>query len=351
MIGKDRRVAEPASNALLAEYRIHLRVSLGLSPLTVKAYATDLEIFWGFLESKKGRKPASVRPACQTGRPDQDQNEAALNPHDGSQTLLKAMPDDVREFLSHLSGHGISARSRSRKLSALRGFYKWLLLDKRISSDPTEYVEAKSKEKNLPRFLAEPEVTELIGLATPVAATPVARAMELRDLALVEVLYAAGLRAAESVALRVADIDLDLGRLLVRGKGDKERIVPIGRSAVATLRLYLAEGRPVLEKGARSRVLRRQAFLSRTGGPLLRQQVWRIVHGLNAKTSPHMLRHSCATHMVEHGADLRSVQTLLGHADISTTQVYTHIGRTYAMEVYRQHHPRAIRKPNRGDPS
>ncbi|HEX3968889.1 MAG TPA: tyrosine-type recombinase/integrase, partial [Edaphobacter sp.] len=171
-----------------------------------------------------------------------------------------------------------------------------------------------------------------------------ADSLALRDHAILELLYAGGLRVGEICALRVEDVHLDQGRAQVRGKGDKERIVPLGRSAVEALEKYLAIGRPGLVRGR----LERAMFLSVRGNALTRQWVWEMVRGATglggSKASPHMLRHSCATHMVEHGADLRSVQTLLGHADIATTQVYTHVALGHLKRVHREHHPRGRRR-------
>ena len=167
---------------------------------------------------------------------------------------------------------------------------------------------------------------------------PQADAIALRDRAILEMLYAAGLRVSELTGLNVADLSLDAGRALVRGKGDKERIVPLGRASIAAIELYLKSGRPALEKQASSRL-----FLSSRGQPLSRGWVWHLVKHSNHAASPHMLRHSCATHMVERGADLRTVQTLLGHANIATTQVYTHLALGRLKAVHRQHHPRAKR--------
>ncbi len=183
------------------------------------------------------------------------------------------------------------------------------------------------------------------------ASHPQAKATALRDCAILELLYAGGLRVSEVVSLTTGDLALDAGRVQVRGKGDKERIVPLGRSALQALEVYLREGRPHLERISSSRRGRARLFaqrqerawmfLSLRGMPLTRQWVWRLVKALNQSTSPHGLRHSCATHMVEHGADLRSVQTLLGHADISTTQVYTHLALGRLKAVHREFHPRA----------
>jgi integrase/recombinase XerD len=174
--------------------------------------------------------------------------------------------------------------------------------------------------------------------ATKAAESAAADAIALRDRAILELLYAAGLRVSELTGLNVADLSLDAGRALVRGKGDKERIVPLGRAAVEALETYLQHGRPVLAKKATSRL-----FVSERGTSISRGWVWQMVKRSEGKASPHKLRHSCATHMVERGADLRTVQTLLGHADIATTQVYTHLALGRLKAVHREHHPRAKR--------
>jgi integrase/recombinase XerD len=206
----------------------------------------------------------------------------------------------------------------------------------------------------LPKSLAEPEVVEMLERAGLAASHPQAQATALRDSAILELLYAGGLRVSEVTGLSTSDLVMDSGRVLVRGKGDKERIVPLGRTAIEALDLYLRQGRPHLarissaRKGSavRQDPARQDAtrlFLSLRGMPLTRQWIWHLVKMADTSASPHRLRHSCATHMVEHGADLRSVQMILGHADISTTQVYTHLALGRLKEVHRLHHPRATR--------
>jgi integrase/recombinase XerD len=308
---------EPIANLpLLKDYDSYLRVEKGLRPLTCEAYLSDLRTFAEFLESRHG-------------------------------VLMHASRQDVASFLEHLREHGIDSRSAARKLSCLRGFYKWLLLDRRIGHDPTENIESPKSWKVLPKSLAEPEVTEMLERAALAANHPQARATALRDRAILELLYAGGLRVSEVTSLNTSDLALDAGRVQVRGKGDKERIVPLGRAALEALEAYLAEGRPHLSRisTARKAQLSRgepaRMFLSLRGMPLTRQWVWHLVKLADSSASPHTLRHSCATHMVEHGADLRSVQLLLGHADISTTQVYTHLALGRLKAVHREHHPRA----------
>jgi integrase/recombinase XerD len=303
---------------LLRDYQAYLRVEKGLRPLTCEAYDGDLKAFAEFIEGRHG-------------------------------VLLTAAQDDVAGFLEHLRAHGIDSRSSARKLSCLRGFYKWLLLDRRIHHDPTVNIESPKAWKVLPKSLAEPEVAEMLERAGMAATHPQAQAAALRDRAILELLYAGGLRVSEVTALSTGDLGLDTGRVQVRGKGDKERIVPLGRAALEALESYLREGRPHLARigsGRRTGAARQDAsrlFLSIRGMPLTRQWVWHVVKQANATASPHRLRHSCATHMVEHGADLRSVQLLLGHADISTTQVYTHLALGRLKAVHRQHHPRGRR--------
>ena len=309
---------------LLQDYGTYLRVEKGLRPLTCEAYLSDLRIFAEFLEGRNA-------------------------------LLFTASEADVAGLLEHLRNHGIDARSAARKLSCLRGFYKWLLLDRRIHRDPTVNIESPKAWKVLPKSLAEPEVTEMLERAAIAASHPQAKATALRDRAILELLYAGGLRVSEVVSLNVSDIAFDAGRVQVRGKGDKERIVPLGRVAIEVLEQYLREGRPHLDRISSARRGRAQQtaprnertrmFLSLHGMPLTRQWVWRLVKNANHSTSPHGLRHSCATHMVEHGADLRSVQTMLGHADISTTQVYTHLALGRLKAVHRAHHPRAAHRP------
>jgi integrase/recombinase XerD len=301
--------------ALLNDYAAYLRVEKGLRPLTCEAYLSDLRIFAELLE-------------------------------DRSALLITAAEADVSAFLDHLRNHAIDSRSAARKLSCLRGFYKWLLLDRRIHHDPTVNIESPKAWKVLPKSLAEPEVTEMLERAAMAASHPQAKATALRDRAILELLYAGGLRVSEVTSLNVSDLGLDSGRVQVRGKGDKERIVPLGRTAVQSLEHYLREGRPHLERISSGRkkkptpLDRSRLFLSLRGMPLTRQWIWSLVKRSNHSTSPHGLRHSCATHMVEHGADLRSVQLMLGHADISTTQVYTHLALGRLKAVHRMHHPR-----------
>jgi len=313
-------VDENGNLALLRDYNVYLRVEKGLRPLTCEAYLGDLRTFAEFLEERNGVLPKAVR-------------------------------EDVAGFLENLRSHGINSRSAARKLSCLRGFYKWLLLDRRIHHDPTIQIDSPKAWKVLPKSLAEPEVNEMLERAALAATHPQARATALRDQAILELLYASGLRASELTALTLSDLKLDEGRVQARGKGDKERIVPLGVRALQALEHYLREGRPHLERiSTRKRAginhaERAWLFLSLRGMPLTRGWVWHLVKNATGNASPHQLRHSCATHMVEHGADLRSVQILLGHADISTTQIYTHVALGHLKDVHRKFHPRGAATP------
>jgi integrase/recombinase XerD len=316
--------AVPRASMMLREYMTHLRVERGLRPLSCEAYLRDLEMFAEFLE---GGGADGV----------------------GVKTFLSAAQEDVSGFMQHLREHGVQSRSIARKLSCVRGFYKWLLMDKRVKRDPTVNIESPSSWKVLPKSLAESEVSEMLGKtgaaarADDAGGTPL-RGLRLRDHAMLELLYAGGLRVGEIVALRQEDLRLETASVQVRGKGDKERIVPIGRSAVEALEAYVSRGR----RDLLGKQMQRALFLSVRGRPLTTQAVWQMVRGVNAHASPHKLRHSMATHMVEHGADLRTVQTLLGHADIATTQVYTHLAIDRLKTVHRLHHPRATRRAGVG---
>jgi len=296
---------------LVREYRTHLTVERGLRPLSCEAYQRDLEQFAEFLEGRGG-------------------------------TLMAARQEDVAGWMRDKREHAVESRSIARKLSCLRGFYRWLLKDKRVGHDPTVNIESPASWKVLPKSLAESEVGEMLAVTGVAARAADASGAALRDHAILELLYAGGLRVGEIVSLRQEDLRLEAASVQVRGKGDKERIVPIGRSAVEALEAYVQRGRPGLLKagGGMQRVL----FLSVRGHALTTQVVWEMVRKVSGgKASPHKLRHSCATHMVEHGADLRTVQTLLGHADIATTQVYTHLAIDRLKAVHRLHHPRAKR--------
>jgi integrase/recombinase XerD len=297
---------------LLNSFLDYLKVEKGLAPLSVAAYSSDLEQYSQFLLKRK-RTPRDARR------------------------------QDLRDFLNALLSNGLAGRSMARKLSALRHFYKYLLLDRYIKTDPTLNIDAPRQWKVLPKSLAADEIENLLQGPPRAGDDRLSQALTVRDRAILAAFYAGALRVSEVISLKIEDLKLEMGYVLVRGKGDKERIVPIGKVAQVVVQEYLRDGRPVLAAGKASPVL----FIARGAKPISRQRVWQIVNDASAHTtrhaSPHMLRHSCATHMVENGADLRTVQTILGHADISTTQVYTHLALERINRVYKQHHPRSKR--------
>jgi integrase/recombinase XerD len=320
-------MASEANSRVLSSFLDYLRIEKGLAALSISAYTTDICQFSEFLEKRKRQ-------------------------------LLKARRVDVRDFLQQLFSNQVDGRSVGRKLSALRHLYRYLLLDKKLEHDPTLNIESPRQWKVLPKALARDEMEAT--LAAPLArhesrdvsSTKVALAE--RDRAMLEVFYAGALRVSEVTSAKLEDLKLEAGYMLVRGKGDKERVVPLGRSAQDALTQYLVESRPALAAGKRSGGSSTVAasvtnspllFIARGGRKLTRQRVWQMVRAASVASgraaSPHMLRHSCATHMVENGADLRTVQTILGHADISTTQVYTHLALDRLRTVYQKHHPRA----------
>jgi integrase/recombinase XerD len=295
---------------LLISFLDYLKVEKGLAPLSVAAYHSDLEQYSDFLLKRK-RAPRDARR------------------------------QDVRDFLNALLSNGVDGRSVARKLSALRHFYKYLLLDRYIKTDPTLNIDSPRQWKVLPKSLATDEVEALLQGPPHAKDDRLSQALATRDKAILEVFYAGALRVSEVISVKLEDLKLELGYLLVHGKGDKERIVPIGDAAQEVVQRYLHDARPVLTAGKSSPTL----FIARGARPITRQRVWQLVNAASAQTprhaSPHMLRHSCATHMVENGADLRTVQTILGHADISTTQVYTHLALDRLNRVYKKHHPRS----------
>jgi integrase/recombinase XerD len=313
-------VPSETNSRLLSSFIDYLKIEKGLGALTVSAYTRDIGQFAAFLDG-------------------------------GKRTLLNARKDEVRGFIQQLFANAVDGRSVARKLSAIRHLYRFLLLDRRIERDPTLNIPLPKQWKVLPKSLALEEVEQIISSETganfPASGGTGARArsrenlaLAIRNRAMFEVFYAGALRVSEIVSLKVEDLKLEMGCVLVRGKGDKERIVPVGKSAQEALSLYLRESRPNLARDQVSPVL----FIARGAKKITRQRVWQMVKAASESgrhASPHMLRHSCATHMVENGADLRTVQTILGHADISTTQIYTHVALDRLKSVYQKHHPRA----------
>ena len=290
---------------LLPDFLASLVVERGLAANTVNAYRSDLASFGRWLASAE--KEAS---ACER--------------------------HDLRRYLSELRGRGLSARSAARQLAALRGFFRYLVEAGNRSADPTLELETPKLIRALPRFLSAEEVEALL------AAPNVEERLGLRDRAMLETLYATGVRVSELVGLKISQLRLDPGFVRVWGKGSKERIVPLGSSAREWVSRYLMDARPRLDRARGEHM-----FLTVRGSAMTRQTFWRIVraHGSKAgivtRLSPHVLRHSFATHLLEHGADLRAVQEMLGHASISTTEIYTHITRERLRHLYDAKHPRA----------
>jgi integrase/recombinase XerD len=303
-------VPSDSNSGVVSGFLDYLKIEKGLAQLTVSAYATDIHQFAEFLRKHE-------------------------------RTLLKARRSDVRDFIQELFANSVDGRSVGRKLSALRHLYRYLLLDKFVEQDPTLNIDSPKQWKVLPKSLARDEIETMLRAPQGTARTRWNAAMATRDRAMLEVFYAGALRVSEIVGVKLEDVKLELGYVLVRGKGDKERIVPLGKSAQEALAEYMKNSRPELTRGKTLPLL----FVGRGARKLTRQRVWQMVKassaGIGRHTSPHMLRHSCATHMVENGADLRTVQTILGHADISTTQVYTHLALDRLKNVYKKHHPRA----------
>jgi integrase/recombinase XerD len=315
-------MASDANHRTLSSFLDYLRVERGSAKLTIAAYSSDLVQFAEFLEKRN----------------------VALN---------AASRDDVREYIQELFSNQLDARSVGRKLSAIRHLYRHLLLDRKIDKDPTLNIDLPKQWKVLPKALSRAEVGAMLADTTlgenQLAEKPPGKqnetlreqALSLRNRAMIELLYAAGVRVSEVADARLEDLKLEMGYILVRGKGDKERMVPLGVPAQQALQHYLKNGREALAKKRSSPLL----FLGTGGRRLTRQRVWQLVGQASLASgrhaSPHMLRHSCATHMVENGADLRTVQTILGHSDISTTQIYTHVALDRLKSVYTKHHPRA----------
>jgi integrase/recombinase XerD len=298
--------AAPGDDPLLDAFDAHLRVESHLSPATVSAYLSDLTSFAGFLR-------------------------------EGGVTLTGAGRDEIRGWIARRSEARLRATSLSRALSALRRFYRFALLEGAVAADPTAGVDFPKRPRRLPAVLDAGEVERLLD------APPDDGREGTRDRALLELMYDAGLRVSELVGLTAGSFDLEAGFVRIFGKGRKERLVPLGEPAFERLRDYLERARPALLGGRRTERL----FVSRLGRGITRQTVWKMVRrhllaaGITRSVTPHTLRHSFATHLLENGADLRSVQMLLGHADISTTQIYTHVSRERLLIIHRRHHPRA----------
>lgn len=283
----------------------YLSVEKGLSPNTINSYSLDLKKLFLFFHKEKI-------------------------------FWLEAGEEDLIKFIHHQSRANLNPRSLARLISSVRSFYKFLVLDGLVPKSPAANLSTPKLWLDLPKFLTEQEVDRLLAQPDP------KNIRGKRDRAMLELLYATGLRVSELVSLNLKDLNIKQGYVLCRGKGGKERIVPFGRSAQDKLKEYLQKARPRLLKRDDSSL-----FLSSRGGAFTRQGFWKMLKGygrqagLENKISPHVLRHSFATHLLERGADLRSVQLMLGHSQITTTQIYTHVSRKHLWKVYQKYHPRA----------
>ena len=283
----------------------YLSVEKGLSPNTINSYSLDLKKLFLFFHKEKI-------------------------------FWLEAGEEDLIKFIHHQSRANLNPRSLARLISSVRSFYKFLVLDGLVPKSPAANLSTPKLWLDLPKFLTEQEVDRLLAQPDP------KNFRGKRDRAMLELLYATGLRVSELVSLNLKDLNIKQGYVLCRGKGGKERIVPFGRSAQDKLKEYLQKARPRLLKRDDSSL-----FLSSRGGAFTRQGFWKMLKGygrqagLENKISPHVLRHSFATHLLERGADLRSVQLMLGHSQITTTQIYTHVSRKHLWKVYQKYHPRA----------
>jgi len=295
----------PPAEDVLRLFLDYLSVEKGLSANTLFSYERDLRRFFRFLKKEK------------------------INWSRADEAVLVL-------FIHRQSQAGLQARSLARIISALRSFYKFLSLDGLVARNPASDLTSPKTWFSLPKFLTPDEVVRLI--LQPDEREP----LGLRDRAMLEFLYATGLRVSELIQLRSEDVNLEDGYVVCRGKGGKERVVPLGGTAAALTRQYIEEVRPQLQ-GEQAGAI----FLTRRGQPFTRQGVWKMLRGyarkagLEEKVSPHVLRHSFATHLLERGADLRSVQLMLGHSQITTTQIYTHVSRERLRQVYERFHPRA----------
>jgi integrase/recombinase XerD len=291
---------------LVDQYMNFLIVEKGMAARTIEAYASDLSMFLSYLKSR------------------------------GIHRIEQADTADILKYVIDLRKTGRRARTRARHLVSIRGFFQYLKRNGVLNRNPAEMIDLPKRGLKLPHVLNVEQVVAL--LAAPDATTP----LGLRDAAMLELIYAAGLRVSELINLELNSLNLEAGFVRVLGKGSKERVVPIGRKAIDCLRLYLDSARVSQLKGKTSRYV----FVARAGKPMTRQAFWKLLRrytlqaGIQQKVSPHSLRHSFASHLLEGGADLRAVQVMLGHVDIATTQIYTHISQRRLIEIHRKHHPR-----------
>jgi integrase/recombinase XerD len=289
---------------LADQFTYHLRVERGLSKNTIESYSRDLARYFDFLEKRNVSPPLASQA-------------------------------ELMDYVSSLAGR-LSMRSIARNLSALKMFYRFLVSEGKIENNPARLLSAPKLPRRLPGVLSSEEVGRLLSQPDPNTGRG------KRDKAMLELLYATGLRVSELVGLKISNVNMEAGYVRTVGKGSKERMVPMGAQAMEALRVYMTQGRPAFLKQRSTSYL----FLNSRGKPLTRQGFWKIIKrlgltaGIRKELSPHSLRHSFASHLLEHGADLRSVQIMLGHADISTTQIYTHVTRERLKQIHEKHHPR-----------
>ncbi len=305
MVADPQEVSE--AMFLMDAFLDHLAVERGLSQRTLDAYSRDLGRLVAYLEERGVQRPADITAT------------------------------ELHEYVYTLKDRGLQPTSIRRALSAIRTYFAFLLTEGAVAADPTERLDSPRTSRRLPSVLSRQDIERLLDAPDP------ADRFFWRDKALLEFAYASGVRVSELIGLGIRDLLLEDGFARVFGKGSKERLVPLGRTARRTLDVYLREVRPALDRGRGSG----RVFLNARGGPLSRMGVWKILQkqvrraGIRKRVTPHVLRHSFATHLLEGGADLASVQEMLGHADIATTQIYTHVDREYLKDVHRRYHPRA----------
>jgi len=294
-------------DSLLDSFLTYLAVEKGLSENTLESYGRDIRKFLSFVDKKGVTAAEGIKY------------------------------NDILDFLSDCKEKGYSATSTVRSIVSIKQFFKYLLLEKVIEENPTAHIRTPRMKKSIPGVITLEEVERI--LAAPDESTPEG----LRDAAMLEILYATGIRVSELIGIKLNDVNFELGFVIVYGKGSKERIVPIGDKAKEKLIEYLRDSRPALLKSRDAKAL----FVTRLGKGMTRQGFWKIIKnnalkaGIAKKISPHTLRHSFATHLLERGADLRTIQIMLGHSDISTTQIYTHVESERLKEIHKKYHPRS----------
>ena len=292
---------------LLDSFLSYLVVEKGLSENTLESYGRDLKKFLLFIKSR------------------------------GITSAREIKYGDILDFMIHSREEGLNATTIVRSMVSIKQFFKYLLSEKVLSEDPTAHIKTPKMKKAIPGVISLDDVESILG--APDESTPEG----LRDAAMLEILYATGIRVSELIGLKLNDVNFELGFVVVYGKGSKERVVPIGDKAREKLLSYLRDSRPALLKGRESKAL----FVTRRGAGMTRQGFWKIIKaqalksGVTKKISPHTLRHSFATHLLERGADLRTIQVMLGHSDISTTQIYTHVESERLKEIHKKYHPRS----------